>query len=237
MVAVQDAHERTREATAQTEALEVRTDEIAHRIWPATPGRWLGLLVSYAVALVLVVVLLCFLAPTWMPARLVAVLNPQSSPPPADGAIEHAWGNKQVRVKTARITRKLPGQGKAPVGTLNEQRLFVVLEIHNRGGSKAFPYNTWRDLGQASTQKAANAVDDQGNQLGRFTLPSDADEVAEKKNVEPDQAIVDTLHFAAPQADVRYVDLYLPGANIGESEAARLRIPADLIERESAGKK
>lgn len=163
------------------------------------------------------------------PSKTV-VDEPKAAPkPPESGQL----------VGHVRVSLKKVSVGKVPLkqvdGTItysDEPRLMIAVRIEHTGNGRGAEYHSWvPDLDAAKT--VAKLVDDRGNELKRVTFGfgNNVKDRTVLDTLAPGKTIGDLLVFESPSAEAKYVDLVLPGKNVGVAGEFKFRIEAKDIVR------
>ncbi len=109
----------------------------------------------------------------------------------------------------------------------------VQVEVRNTGSSKVLDYSTWAGQPTGFKRDFAEIVDQDFNgyqrrMYGENTIPSGR---VEKTSIAPGYPITDILLFKRPPDRLKYLELTLPGENIGSDFLITFRIPGKMIQR------
>jgi hypothetical protein len=217
-------------------AVERRHDEVAAQIWPHGPMGWLGLVASYVILLCAILLGLAYVAPTWMPPFLVALVRP--APPPEDRLPEVVINGVRIAVKDVTIdhgfetifpmTDQPPNKSEALI-------LRIVLELTNTT-DEPVRYITWRGH-RAYRNSSAYLLDDKGRRVDPY-VSSDRQmpQGGVYEVVIPAHGKAqDVLHIGSPDPMFEFLDLFLPCVNLNPDKAdrdvKRTRLARDLIKK------
>jgi hypothetical protein len=109
----------------------------------------------------------------------------------------------------------------------------VQLRIQNVGDNGVLDYASWAGQHRGYKRDFGELIDQDGNgyqrrMYGEHTIP--VGRIA-KTSIAPGRSKTDVLLFKRPPANVRYLDLMLPGENVGSDFGITFHITANVIKR------
>ena len=139
-------------------------------------------------------------------------------------------GDVSVRLLSARV-------GKFMVKSIGDQReskdaeLLIKLNITNRSTTRKLNYSTWAGADISLGRDYANLTDNHGNRYRRVGYGFGGDIVGQTKtaSIYPGKSVTDLLIFEPPVDTAEYINLEMPGSNVGGEGTIRLRIPVSMI--------
>lgn len=130
---------------------------------------------------------------------------------------------KQVRIQSGRRVQE------------STQKLTVIeIVVENKDGKRKVDFHTWSGRHFTLEPDVAVLMDDLGNTYNRVTFglgEFPVGGVDRRASLYPNTTVTDILVFEPPLEQATYLQLALPGQNIGIADPIRIRIPMSRVRR------
>jgi len=143
-------------------------------------------------------------------------------------------GEVELRIVSV-LTGKVPLMATFPdrEGTSESDLLTIEIQLTNLSHSKKIEYHSWLGRDISFGRDFAALEDNFDNTYKRISFGFGTEVIGhtESESIYPGKSLSDVLVFELPVDAVEYLNLELPGKNVGGSGMFRLRIPAKMIRR------
>lgn len=139
-----------------------------------------------------------------------------------------------ISVSVSKIAKGCPTIYQAALKrtSATETPAYCVTVTIGNDGEAPVAYRTWRTLEDANdVQRAAQLEDSEGNRLGliSFGVRTWPEGAIQRADLAPGESASDILLFECGTVSEGGLMLTLPGENVGQFRALRVRIPRDMV--------
>jgi hypothetical protein len=157
--------------------------------------------------------------------------NAKAKIEPATDQVVETLGDVKVRVARVELGKPSMKDLMGSASKAKEEFLLLTIEIASTNDAAKINYRTWGSSPFRFDSNFATLTDDLGNTYKRisFGASDKIDGRVDSGSVYPDKPIEDLLIFETPLAKAKTLTLEMPGANVGQTGAFRLKIDRDQI--------